>query len=105
MEYDRRECNRIKQSRIGWEWNAIEQNGMEQNRIEWNGMIEMKSLFFKADSLKHKSQIINSMQKKDHKQLWLGLNNGNTIIIALSVHDLCILREHVLNYSKFSIHK
>ncbi|XP_028394715.1 autophagy protein 5-like [Dendronephthya gigantea] len=28
-----------------------------------------------ADSLKHKSQIINSMQKKDHKQLWLGLNN------------------------------
>lgn len=28
-----------------------------------------------ADSLKHKSQIINSMQKKEHKQLWLGLNN------------------------------
>ena len=56
----------------------------------------MKSLFFKADSLKHKSQIINSMQKKDHKQLWLGLNNGNTIIIALSVQHLCILRERGL---------
>ncbi|KAK3751566.1 hypothetical protein QZH41_017776, partial [Actinostola sp. cb2023] len=28
-----------------------------------------------ADSLKHKSQVINSMQKKDHKQLWLGLCN------------------------------
>ncbi|XP_032230283.1 autophagy protein 5 [Nematostella vectensis] len=28
-----------------------------------------------ADSLKHRSQVINSMQKKDHKQLWLGLNN------------------------------
>ena len=90
---------------MGMECNRTEWNGVEQNRMEWNGMIEMKSLFFKADSLKHKSQIINSMQKKDHKQLWLGLNNGNTIIIALSVHDLCILREHVLNYSIISIHK
>ncbi|XP_031570229.1 autophagy protein 5-like [Actinia tenebrosa] len=28
-----------------------------------------------ADSLKHRSQVINSMQKKDHKQIWLGLCN------------------------------
>lgn len=28
-----------------------------------------------ADALKRKSQIINSMQKKDHKQLWMGLLN------------------------------
>ncbi|RMX41339.1 hypothetical protein pdam_00012789 [Pocillopora damicornis] len=28
-----------------------------------------------ADNLKHRSQVINSMQKKDHKQLWLGLSN------------------------------
>lgn len=28
-----------------------------------------------ADALKHKSQIINEMQKKDHKQLWMGLHN------------------------------
>lgn len=29
-----------------------------------------------ADALKHKSQVINDMQKKDHKQLWMGLQNG-----------------------------
>ncbi|XP_013384929.1 autophagy protein 5-like [Lingula anatina] len=28
-----------------------------------------------ADSLKHRAQVINSMQKKDHKQLWTGLQN------------------------------
>ncbi|MED6249567.1 autophagy protein 5 [Ataeniobius toweri] len=29
-----------------------------------------------ADALKHKSQVVNDMQKKDHKQLWMGLHNG-----------------------------
>jgi len=29
-----------------------------------------------ADALKHKGQIISQMQKKDHKQLFLGLQNG-----------------------------
>lgn len=28
-----------------------------------------------ADALKHKSQVINEMQRKDHKQLWMGLQN------------------------------
>lgn len=28
-----------------------------------------------ADYLKHKSQVINGMQKKEHNQLWLGLQN------------------------------
>ncbi|KAG8259561.1 autophagy protein 5 [Homalodisca vitripennis] len=28
-----------------------------------------------ADVLKHRSQIVSSMQKKDHNQLWLGLQN------------------------------
>lgn len=28
-----------------------------------------------ADALKRKSQVINGMQKKDHKQLWMGLLN------------------------------
>ncbi|CAH3178788.1 unnamed protein product [Porites evermanni] len=32
-------------------------------------------LLLQADNLKHRSQVINSMQKKDHKQLWLGLSN------------------------------
>lgn len=30
-----------------------------------------------ADVLKHRGQIVSSMQKKDHNQLWLGLQNGN----------------------------
>lgn len=28
-----------------------------------------------ADVLKHRGQIISSMQKKDHNQLWQGLSN------------------------------
>lgn len=29
-----------------------------------------------ADVLKHRGQVISGMQKKDHNQLWLGLQNG-----------------------------
>ena len=29
-----------------------------------------------ADVLKHRSQVVSNMQKKDHNQLWLGLQNG-----------------------------
>lgn len=29
-----------------------------------------------ADVLKHRGQVISSMQKKDHNQLFLGLLNG-----------------------------
>ena len=29
-----------------------------------------------ADALKHKGHVINSMQEKDHQQLWLGFQNG-----------------------------
>lgn len=29
-----------------------------------------------ADALKHRGQIISTMQKKEHTQLWLGLQNG-----------------------------
>ena len=32
-----------------------------------------------ADALKHRSQIINGMQKKDHKQLWTGVQNGEFV--------------------------
>ena len=28
-----------------------------------------------ADALKHKGKVINDMLKKDHKQLWFGLQN------------------------------
>ncbi|XP_066998655.2 autophagy protein 5 isoform X2 [Anabrus simplex] len=30
-----------------------------------------------ADVLKHRSQVMSNMQKKDHIQLWLGLQNGS----------------------------
>lgn len=29
-----------------------------------------------ADMLKHRSQVMGTMQKKDHSQLWMGLQNG-----------------------------
>ena len=41
-------------------------------------------LLLQADNLKHRSQVINSMQKKDHKQLWLGLSNGKYLVGFLS---------------------
>lgn len=34
---------------------------------------QFMSMLKEADSLKHKSQVINSMQKKDHKQIWTAL--------------------------------
>lgn len=33
-----------------------------------------------ADVLKHRGQVMSTMQKKDHNQLWLGLQNGTYII-------------------------
>lgn len=30
-----------------------------------------------ADVLKHRSQVVSNLQKKDHNQLWLGLQNGD----------------------------
>lgn len=33
-----------------------------------------------ADVLKHRSQVINGMQKKDHKQLWTGFQNGKDML-------------------------
>lgn len=37
---------------------------------------QFMSCLKEADALKHKGQIISQMQKKDHKQLFLGLLNG-----------------------------
>ena len=44
------------------------------------------SMVKEADSLKHRGQVINSMQKKDHKQLWLGLQNGAFCVEATKIH-------------------
>jgi autophagy-related protein 5 len=35
-----------------------------------------------ADVLKHRTHIATAMQKRDHNQLWQGLQNGNS-----SKHD------------------
>lgn len=35
-----------------------------------------------ADVLKHRSQVVSSMQKKDHNQLWLGLQNGKISLLC-----------------------
>ena len=42
-----------------------------------------------ADCLKHKGDVINAMQKKDHAQLWLGLKNGSTDYISLQFGFQC----------------
>jgi hypothetical protein len=38
-----------------------------------------------ADVLKHRSQVVSSMQKKDHNQLWLGLQNGNYFLYKYQI--------------------
>jgi autophagy-related protein 5 len=43
-----------------------------------------------ADALKHRGQIINSMQKKDHKQLWTGLQSGRNSENTLEKHSLML---------------
>jgi len=37
---------------------------------------QFMSAIKEADALKHKGQVINNMQEKDHHQLWLGFQNG-----------------------------
>ena len=34
-----------------------------------------------ADQIKHGGRVVSAMQKKDHNQLWQGLQNGNTTMI------------------------
>lgn len=52
-----------------------------------NSIVEahFMSCIKEADALKHKSQVVNDMQKKDHKQLWMGLQNGETHIKHISL--------------------
>lgn len=33
-----------------------------------------------ADVLKHRTHIATAMQKRDHNQMWQGLQNGNFIL-------------------------
>ena len=41
------------------------------------------SMVKEADCLKHNSKVINNMQRRDHRQLWLGLQHGTSDMIAL----------------------
>ena len=38
-----------------------------------------------ADALKHRCLVINSMQKKEHKQLWMGLQNSQCCMFDLMI--------------------
>lgn len=38
-----------------------------------------------ADALKHKNHIMALMQERDHKQLWLGLLHGISLLFSLSL--------------------
>lgn len=48
-----------------------------------------------ADVLKHRGQIVSNMQKKDHNQLWLGLQSGEFSLL------LFLLFYNVLYYLLF----
>ncbi|XP_060069234.1 autophagy protein 5-like [Ylistrum balloti] len=53
------------------------QNFPEEDLLHCNSKEVVESHFIstvkEADTLKHRGQVINSMQKRDHKQLWSGL--------------------------------
>ena len=36
-----------------------------------------------ADQMKHGGKVVSAMQKKDHKQLWQGLHNGNYLHLSV----------------------
>lgn len=59
-----------------------------------------------ADALKHRGQIINNMQKRDHNQLWLGLQNDKfdqfwTINRKLMEHS----NDELFKFIPFRIHQ
>ncbi|ROL33062.1 Autophagy protein 5 [Anabarilius grahami] len=64
---------------LPWNVSVHFKNFPEQDLLHClsNSVIEahFMSCIKEADALKHKSQVINDMQKKDHKQLWMGLQN------------------------------
>lgn len=50
-----------------------------------------------ADFLKHRGLVINGMQKKDHNQLWLGLQNGNNLVSCIATVIIYIYRVSLLD--------
>ncbi|XP_059698339.1 autophagy protein 5 isoform X1 [Haemorhous mexicanus] len=71
-------CNLFLVSRVrGWLLHSS--NFPEKDLLHCHSKDVIEAHFMacikEADALKHKSQVINEMQKKDHKQLWMGLQN------------------------------
>ncbi|XP_033368744.1 autophagy protein 5 isoform X3 [Parus major] len=71
-------CNLFLVSRVR-EWLLRSANFPEKDLLHCHSKDVIEAHFMacikEADALKHKSQVINEMQKKDHKQLWMGLQN------------------------------
>ncbi|XP_070581357.1 autophagy protein 5-like [Ptychodera flava] len=66
-------------SALPWNITVHFQNFPEDELISCKTKEVIESHFMscvkEADCLKHRGQVINGMQKKDHKQLWMGLQN------------------------------
>lgn len=50
-----------------------------------------------ADFLKHRGQIVSNMLKKDHNQLWLGLQNGRMRTVRQFVVSGLLLQINLTN--------
>lgn len=68
------------ESRLPWTITVHFQRFPEDELFHCSSKEVVESYFMsmvkEADCLKHNSKIINNMQKRDHKQLWLGLQNA-----------------------------
>jgi len=65
---------------LPWNITVHFENFPEKEIIHCSSKDAIRSHFMssikEADALKHKGQIINNMQEKDHHQLYLGFSNG-----------------------------
>lgn len=64
---------------LPWELTVHFQDFPKDELMHCQGRLAVESYFMatikEADALKHRSQVISGMQKKDHIQLWQGLQN------------------------------
>lgn len=64
-------------NKLPWTLSVHFQNFPEEELLHCPNKDAVESYFMsmvkEADALKHRGQVINSMQKKDHRQLWMGL--------------------------------
>jgi autophagy-related protein 5 len=66
-------------SSLPWNLTVHFKNFPESELVRCNSRPAIESIFMstikEADTLKHRGQVMGGMQKKDHNQLWLGLQN------------------------------